>query len=377
MKLKKSWKRIFVALSALSGMALFAFLLISLVPEPPAGEIKYARELLSEAEKINAGAYSEGLFSEAKILYDSAMYYWQKENKRFIYFRNFDRVSLLAESAAEKAEAAMRKSKTTSSNLQMKLKHQIDTLNKLVSTLDRYFSSYPLPEEIRHNISRGRLLLRESEISFRKGDFIQAGRKSEESGNLLVSSYEKANLDLTNYFDAFPEWKKWAEKTIRESRQNAAYAIIVDKFARKCRVYKNGVQKHEFDVELGRNWVGHKREKGDDATPEGLYKITKKLDGSRTKYHKALLINYPNEADLEEFRKSKEKGLLPSSARLGSLIEIHGGGGRGADWTEGCVALTDTDMDTLYKIIQIGTPVTIVGSLVTLEEALRLADIGQ
>lgn len=371
MRLKRSWKRIFVALTALLSIAALTVLLIILVPEPPSGEIKYARELLSEAEKINARAYSRGLFSEAKTLYDSAMFYWQKENKRFIYFRNFDDVSRCAELSAEKAEEAMRKSKITSSNLQLNLRHQIDTLNKIVSALDKNFSSYPLSEEVRHNISKGRLLLREAEIDFRKGDFIQAGRKAEESGNLLESSYETADSDLKSYFEAFPVWKKWTDKTIRESRQNASYAIIVDKFARKCIVYKNGVKKQEFSVELGRNWVGHKREKGDDATPEGLYKITKKLEGSRTKYHKALLINYPNETDLEEFRKKKEKGLLPSSAKPGSLIEIHGGGGRGADWTEGCVALTNSDMDALYKLVQVGTPVTIVGSMVSLEEAVK------
>lgn len=371
MRLKKRWKKIFTVSATLIILALLFFLMIRLVPEPPEGDLKYARELLSEAEKINAHAYSGGLFSEAKAMYDSAMYYWQKENKRFIYFRNFEKVSSFAELSADKAEEAMKKSKINSGNLQLKLRHQIDTLNQLLKALDKYFYNYPLSEEIRHNISRGRLLLKEAEISFRKGDFIPAGRKAEESENLLVPSYNTANENLKEYFESFPLWKKWADRTIKESKQNSSYAVIVDKISRKCIVFKNGVKKYEFIVELGRNWVGHKREKGDDATPEGLYKITKKLDGGRTKYYKALLLNYPNEADLEEFRRSKEKGLLPSSAKIGNLIEIHGGGGKGADWTEGCVALTDTDMDILYKLVQVGTPVTIVGSLVNLEEVIR------
>ena len=371
MRLKKRWEKIFVASATLVILAMLSVLMIRLVPEPPEGDLKYARELLSEAEKINAHAYSGDIFSEAKAMYDSAMYYWQKENKRFIYFRNFDRVSLFAELSADKAEEAMKKSKINSGNLQLKLRHQIDTLNQLLKVLDKYFYHYPLSEEIRHNISRGRLLLKEAEISFRKGDFISAGKKAEESENLLVPSYNTANENLKEYFESSPLWKKWADRTIRESRQNSSHAIIVDKFARKCIVYSSGLKKYEFIVELGRNWVGHKRERGDDATPEGLYRIIKKIDGGRTKYYKALLINYPNESDLEEFRRSKEKGLLPSSARIGNLIEIHGGGGRGADWTEGCVALTDTDMDVLYRLVQVGTPVTIVGSLLSLEEVLK------
>ena len=52
-------------------------------------------------------------------------------------------------------------------------------------------------------------------------------------------------------------------------------------------------EKWEFDAELGTNWVGDKRVKGDKATPEGMYKITKKFDGRKTKYYKALLLDYP------------------------------------------------------------------------------------
>ena len=51
----------------------------------------------------------------------------------------------------------------------------------------------------------------------------------------------------------------------------------------------NGVKKYEFDAELGKNWVGDKRVKGDKATPEGMYKITKKFGSNKTKYYKALL----------------------------------------------------------------------------------------
>ena len=61
------------------------------------------------------------------------------------------------------------------------------------------------------------------------------------------------------------------------------------------------------------------------------------------------------------------KGSLPSSAKIGGLIEIHGNGGKGIDWTEGCIALTDTEMDIVFKTVKVGTPVTIVGSMVESE----------
>jgi L,D-peptidoglycan transpeptidase YkuD (ErfK/YbiS/YcfS/YnhG family) len=62
------------------------------------------------------------------------------------------------------------------------------------------------------------------------------------------------------------------------------------------------------------------------------------------------------------------KGTLPRSAKIGGLIEIHGDGGRGVDWTEGCVALTDSEMDIVFKVAKEGTPVTIVGSMVNLDQ---------
>ena len=110
-------------------------------------------------------------------------------------------------------------------------------------------------------------------------------------------------------------------------------------------------------------WVGHKRHRGDGATPEGRYHVIRKKDSNRTIYHKALEINYPNETDQEAFRVAVARGELPRGTHIGGLIEIHGEGGKGANWTAGCVALRNTDMEAVFEIAKVGTPVTIVGSL--------------
>jgi lipoprotein-anchoring transpeptidase ErfK/SrfK len=54
--------------------------------------------------------------------------------------------------------------------------------------------------------------------------------------------------------------------------------------------------------------------------------------------------------------------VIAASADIGNLIEIHGDGGKGIDWTDGCIALKNTDMDILYKLVPNGTTVTIVGT---------------
>ena len=140
-------------------------------------------------------------------------------------------------------------------------------------------------------------------------------------------------------------------------------AVVVDKMARKCRLYNDGDLVAEYTVELGPNWIGHKCRRGDCRTPEGKYTIANKKENRGTIYYKALEIDYPNNTDLALFAEAKRKGWLPASAEIGGNIEIHGQGGQKKDWTNGCIALINKDMDQVYDLTRVGTPVTIVGSL--------------
>ncbi len=158
------------------------------------------------------------------------------------------------------------------------------------------------------------------------------------------------------------QWREWAEQTIEESRDRASAAIIIDKLHRRLVLYYKGLRLASFPAELGANGLRRKEHAGDRATPEGMYRVVQIKDGRQTKFYKALLINYPNDEDWARFARGKQRGTIPFRAGIGSLIEIHGGGGEGRDWTDGCVALTDGDMDKLFPRIWIGTPVTIVGT---------------
>lgn len=82
---------------------------------------------------------------------------------------------------------------------------------------------------------------------------------------------------------------------------------------------------------------------------------------SRSRYYKALLINYPNDDDRRQFTAAKKKGLIPKYAGIGGLIEIHGGGKSGM--TYGCIGMENDQMDELFSIVDVGTPVTIVGTV--------------
>jgi len=125
--------------------------------------------------------------------------------------------------------------------------------------------------------------------------------------------------------------------------------ILVQKSARKLSIFRNGKQIKAYRVALGRNPMGAKQEEGDMKTPEGMYKI----DGRnpQSSFHLALHVSYPSDED------GKRAGAQGVSA--GSDIMIHGiRNGRGwvgafhrwNDWTAGCIALTDEEIEELSRV---------------------------
>ena len=134
--------------------------------------------------------------------------------------------------------------------------------------------------------------------------------------------------------------------------------IVVDKSARKLSVLANGKTLKSYRVALGRNPVGAKEEEGDAKTPEGVYSI----DGRnpQSSFHLALHISYPSDADKG---RAAEHGV-----NAGFDIMIHGiRNGRGwmgafhwlSDWTAGCIALTDEEIEELWRVTPDGTMVEI------------------
>jgi murein L,D-transpeptidase YafK len=134
--------------------------------------------------------------------------------------------------------------------------------------------------------------------------------------------------------------------------------VVVEKSARRLSIFANGKKLKTYRVALGRNPVGAKQEEGDNKTPEGIYKI----DGrnAQSSFHLALHVSYPSE---EDTARATERG-----ASAGFDIMIHGiqnGLGwigvfhRMHDWTAGCIALTDEEIDELWRVTPDGTTVEI------------------
>lgn len=130
--------------------------------------------------------------------------------------------------------------------------------------------------------------------------------------------------------------------------------ILVDKSDRKMWLLHGSRALAEFDFDLGFAPTGHKEIEGDGRTPEGVYFIDRRNPNSA--YHLSIGISYPNDADRAW---AAEQGKSP-----GGDIFIHGGptllGDRNkADWTAGCISVTNKEMEQIYAMVQDGTPIYI------------------
>lgn len=329
---------------------------------PPLQEMNDARLVLVKAEKLDAKLYAPLLFNRAKSAYDSAMYCWQVENNKVFFRRNFDVVKEMALHAQKDANEAGEKAYKLKFESKDKYESQLQIVQSKLAYYTQKLGMVPLNKSQMNDLYRGKLLLQESEIAHAKEDYQWALQKLHLSAEKIDQCISYTSDVLENYFVSFPLWKEWESQAIARSAKNKSVLLLVDKFSRKCYFYKNGVILRSFDVELGKNWIGDKNFFGDMSTPEGKYKIVRKKSNSETGYYKAFLLNFPNEEDKKRFELNAKKMHLHKNASIGNLIEIHGHGGKGADWTKGCIALRNDDMDVLFPFCTLGTEVVILGS---------------
>ena len=148
--------------------------------------------------------------------------------------------------------------------------------------------------------------------------------------------------------------------------------ILIEKSLRRLTLFQDGNKSAVFDVSLGKCPEGHKMREGDSRTPEGRYFVCTRNE--KSKYHLALGLSYPNPSDAGaaldrgEITPGQHSAILaahhkmrrpPWDTPLGGFIMIHGGG-TGSDWTAGCIALDNKDIETLFSLCPLGTEVRIV-----------------
>lgn len=142
------------------------------------------------------------------------------------------------------------------------------------------------------------------------------------------------------------------------AKPDKADKVVVLKSKRVLFLLKEGEIIKTYKIALGKNPVGHKARLGDNKTPEGTYTLSSRKHSD--KYHLTIFISYPNESDIE---KARNHGVSP-----GGSIAIHGLPKdlafvnrlhRQMDWTSGCIAVTNDEIEEIWRLVEDGTPIEI------------------
>ena len=134
--------------------------------------------------------------------------------------------------------------------------------------------------------------------------------------------------------------------------------VVVNKSQKKLMLLKDGIKFREYAIALGPRPRGHKLQEGDERTPEGSYILDFKNPNSD--FHKSIRISYPN---LQDRQRAQAAGVNP-----GGMIMIHGTPNDAElppsliqffNWTDGCIAVSNEDMDEIWLAVRTGTPIDI------------------
>jgi murein L,D-transpeptidase YafK len=150
----------------------------------------------------------------------------------------------------------------------------------------------------------------------------------------------------------------YAAMLLSQTSQQKVDRVIVLKREHKLLLLKGDSIVKTFAIAIGRGGLAPKQQQGDHRTPEGLYEIDRRKEDSR--FHRALHISYPDEADRKHAR---EAGISPGgdimihgiANGLGWLGSMH----RVIDWTDGCIAVTDDEIEEIWNLVPNGTTVEI------------------
>ncbi len=139
--------------------------------------------------------------------------------------------------------------------------------------------------------------------------------------------------------------------------------IFIDKSDHRLELRAKGSRVKTYRVAIGSGGSGPKRMRGDNVTPVGTYRVTAHIKGV---FHQFLSVSYPNDEDRARYAELKRRGEIPRGRGIGSDIGIHGTGHadwngvhKENDWTFGCVALDDDEIDEIAGLVKDGTRIVI------------------
>lgn len=352
----------------LTALTIAAAVLAGCKTPPVPAEVDQARAQESELWREGAAVYAaedyKDYLSSLRVAKDKLI----RQKARFGWFRDYKEVEADFQAVLQKGRALLEKIAEEKNARAQEFSADLAVRRRQITRIKEFILTINEIDDVRRSLSRTELALREAEILLEKEKYTELREKI----RIVDIHLNRARQSLLSLLARYAEedlvqlWQRWAEETITESRQKKTTALLVIKLERTLTVYRAGKNVGTYPIGLGKYGLSDKLHAGDEATPEGKYRVVRKNPNSR--FYKALLLDYPTEEDRREFSKARREGRIPASAGIGGLIEIHGGGEDSL--TGGCIAVEDQVMDRLFVEVSVGTPVTIVGSLKSVAEVL-------
>jgi hypothetical protein len=345
-----------------AGLVILLLIMLSACSEPPVPpEVQLALSQEQNLWRAGANVYAPTSYAIYLAALQTGRDQLAAEQARLAWFRDYDSVTknfraVLAQGEQLQQEVVKKQAQQTNELIERtsQITERLLALRFLTNSVkdSRLNSS---------NLSRIEILLAEAASFTASSQPDLALARLDKAEDLLSITVDRIRPILSQYIDdkQVSRWKQLVDEVIDESRRCGGHAIVVNKLRRQLILYEKGVVQKSYPVGLSFNPIGDKLYAGDRATPEGRYHVVSKLPNSR--YYRALLLNYPNEEDQRRFAEAKRKKLIPANAKIGGLIEIHGGGKDGA--TLGCIGLNNPQMLELFNRIEVNTPVVIVAAM--------------
>jgi hypothetical protein len=351
----------FLRAGAILTAALLALLLAGCSEPPIPAEVDLAVSQDQNLWKVGVPKYAPREYEEYAATLRAAQELLTTERSKFIWFQDYDPIAKFFGDVIVQGEQARTAALTAKARETTELTLQILKVSERLRILRDLADDVRDKKLTTRSLARAETLIGEAKGNVKNGDWSKARQLISEASLNVDSAVRATRLKVARFADGqqISRWRTQVTNAIQRSRSQGGYLIVVSKLERELTLYKSGQQVKTYAAGMGINYLADKLYSGDRATPEGEYRISRKLPASR--YYKALLINYPNEEDQRRFAEAKRRGEISKRTQIGGLIEIHGGGTAGL--TNGCVALDDRHIQELYNTVEVGTPVVIVGAL--------------
>jgi len=242
-KLHIKWYFILVILIVLPSMIWASIVLFS--EKPPVEKLENCRKLLAKARGNEAEKYSPKELQKAEHLWNDAMTEWKQQNAKSKAFRSYGKVSKLTDEAIESAEVSIENAVHKKESLYAELKKSLLSLKNISTQIEMLCHKLPLNHGIRENLTPAVLKLSEAQGAFDRNDLLVAKNKVDAVKPTIENLQKLTNETLKKYFEDYKSWIKLNEEMIEWSKKNKSVSLVVDKFSRKCYVFKSGKKVQE------------------------------------------------------------------------------------------------------------------------------------